>query len=507
MDRLIKYGLIFLGLLLILVAFASLGWRFQHDSPILLYIAFLIERFGCVPYRDIFDMNMPGMYLAYWIIGRFSGYTASGVRFADLLILSGMLAMTWLWMRRLGSRTAWCGCILWGLMYLAAGPMTSLQREYLLLLPVAAGLFAHSALETHRLRQAVVGLLFGVAATMKPQAAIGFPLLLLFDLRGGLQPGDPGLREPLRRVALPAILGFGLPVSCVLVYLWLAGTLASFVDIVVRYLPLYGSLSGWHETLSGVRRAWYLVENYRTLGGFGLWIAPAAVGTYFALCGSSLSDGSKRQVRLLLGLAALYSVYPVFSGQFWPYHWLPFLYFLMQLASLCLVAQPMSASRSARLFPPLVFALAMAAALPLHPVRDALAGSAALPLGGRVDEMAAFLKQNLSPGDTVQPLDWTGGAVHAMLTSEARIATPFIYDFHFYHHVSTDYIQGLRRRFLADMARARPRFILNVFGNDKPWVWGADTTRDFYELQLILSAGYRVVLSGNGYTIHQRIAE
>jgi hypothetical protein len=430
----------------------------------------------------------------------------------DLFILAAMLGMTRLWMRRLGDKTAWCGCILWGLLYLASGPSTSLQREYLLLLPIVAGLFAHSVLETHRveLRNAVVGLLFGVAATMKPQAAIGFPLLVLFDLRGrfkGRVSPSPGPGESLKRIVLPAAVGFGAPVLCVLAHLWLTGALASFVDIAANYWPLYGGLSGWHETISGLRRLSYLVEGYRVLGGFAFWVAPAAVGVYVALYGSELSDGQKRGVRLLLGLAFFYSIYPVFSGQFWPYHWLPFLYFLMQLSSLCLVERPQNTSRGAHLFPTLVLALVIAAAVPLPVFQDALAGRVAAPKGGRVDEIAAFLRQNLRPGDTVQPLDWTGGAVHAMLISEARIATPFIYDFHFYHHISKDYIKGLRRRFIEALEEGRPRFVINVFGGDKPWVWGADTTTEFFELQSFLGANYRAVYGGNGYVIHRRIAE
>ena len=104
-----------------------------------------------------------------------------------------------------------------------------------------------------------------------------------------------------------------------------------------------------------------------------------------------------------------------------------------------------------------------------------------VPKGGRVDEIAAFLRADLKPGDTVQPLDWTDGAVHAMLISEAQIATRFVYAFSFYHHISSRYIKDLRREFIAALHRAKPRFIIKM-ENGFPWVHGLDTTKDFADL-------------------------
>jgi hypothetical protein len=103
----------------------------------------------------------------------------------------------------------------------------------------------------------------------------------------------------------------------------------------------------------------------------------------------------------------------------------------------------------------------------------------------------------------VQPLDWTGGAVHAMLVSEARLATPFVYDFHFYHNVSHEYIRNLRRRFVLSLRQSRARFIVQVVDDDKPWVHGEDTTREFKELQSIIDESYMVARAGQGFVIYE----
>jgi hypothetical protein len=89
-----------------------------------------------------------------------------------------------------------------------------------------------------------------------------------------------------------------------------------------------------------------------------------------------------------------------------------------------------------------------------------------------------------------------------MLISRAQLATPFIYDVQFYHHVSSPYIQSLRQRFIQSLKTARPRFIIQIT-SDKPWVGGADTSHSFEELQSILEKDYSPVLSGNGFIIYE----
>src|SRR5262245_27919401 len=165
----------------------------------------------------------------------------------------------------------------------------------------------------------------------------------------------------------------------------------------------------------------------------------------------------------MLGLLAAYAVYPTLSGQFWSYHWLPFGFVLACVAATCFADGVSAAPAALEIAAPLAFLVVTLSGGLRFPAsfREQLAGAPAPPpLGGRVDEIAAYLKHSLEPGDTVQPLDWTGGAVHAMLRARARLATSFIYDFHFYHHLEEPYIQSLRRRFLAELDRAHPRFVI-----------------------------------------------
>jgi hypothetical protein len=487
--------------LFILNAALSLGWRFQHDSPIVFYITWLMDRFGYVPYRDIFDMNMPGTYAFNYVIGKISGFSNLGVRCVDLSILGVTMAFSWSWMKSLGSKVAVCGAVLWGLCYLQLGSAISLQREYLILVPVLGGVvIADDLHESHTVLKALAcGFLFGVAASMKPQAAIALPFLLF------LQRKDKQIAPFLLHVALPAAIGFSLPIEGFLLYLLCNGALTPFFDMVWNYLPLYSHLSGDHQTLSGMERWKYLWREAHAVGGFGLWLIPAVFGAYVSIYRSTFTSSQKRKVMLLIVLAFCYGLYPLIAGQLWDYHWLLFLYFILQLSALCIAELAPHIDHKEKLVPVGVLLLCIVLwAKPPEDLSAAILGRDVLPIkDGRVDEIAEFLQTHMQPGDRVQPLDWTGGAVHAMLISEARLATPFVYDFHFYHHTSNAYIQGLRKRFIESLQQSHARFIVQITSNDKPWVYGEDTTREFRELQSLLDESYIRVSGGRGYSIYQ----
>ena len=94
------------------------------------------------------------------------------------------------------------------------------------------------------------------------------------------------------------------------------------------------------------------------------------------------------------------------------------------------------------------------------------------PKNGRVDEIAVWLDTNLEKGDLVQPLDWVeGGSIHAMLLANAKLATKYMYDYHFYHHISRDYIQKLRDDFIEELKKSNPRYLISIIEPIKTWPW------------------------------------
>ena len=73
---------------------------------------------------------------------------------------------------------------------------------------------------------------------------------------------------------------------------------------------------------------------------------------------------------------------------------------------------------------------------------------------------------------------------------------------HFYHHVSTPYIQDLRARFIEEFDDADSAFVIEGRrGPRLPWVWGEDTTRHFPALEKRLRDRYVRVRQYPKFTI------
>ncbi len=491
MNRLSKILLALLAALLVTQAGFSLQWPIAHDEAPLFYEAFLMRAEGRVPYRDIFDFQMPGSFAAYYALGRLSGFDDLCIRILDLSILAALLLITFFAMRRFGKTPALAAALLFGLKYLQGGPSMSLQRDYLLLIFLALALWIGMQADdlTHK-RRLSLGILFGLATVIKPHAALGLLPFLLFDISSLIQRRSMNLVNAAMHSLVPASIGFVIPVGIMIAWLAATNALTPFLDIIVHYLPLYAQINGQMEVTVGVGRMSFLLSQAVRLGGSGLWLIPALLGVYL---------NQNKQTYLLASLALCYAIYPAISGQFFPYHYIPFVYFIVLLAALTLTSS--SAMRFS--FYVLLFVI-LVNVRPSPTFIRQIEGKPIATSTDRAGEIALYLEKHLEEGDTVQPLDWTGGALLAMLQTRAHIATPYVFDFYFYHHVSDPYIQSIRADFMAELQEARPRFIVEVTAIDKPWVTGPDTSREFPELKNFLNANYSIEIQKNDYVIYER---
>lgn len=497
------------------------SWRMGHDTPLLHYAAFLIDRHGFVPYRDLFETSMPGTFAVHVLLGHALGFGDTAFRLVDVTVLCATMAMCAAFMRRFGVLSACVSALVFGHLYLAKGPAISLQRDYIGVLPVACALWllpVQAQVVPRHGRFGILGVLFGCAMLIKPHLAIAWPVLLWALLALRRQAGHQGWQDALRCMAA-SVAGLLLP--WLMAWSWLSahGAWAPFTDMVTRYLPLHSAMTGMQETISGTARWLYVLRRGLGMGGHHPLVALALVSL-----GMSLLPWHRRTAltprgvttRVLLGCVIAYTVYPMLAGKFWDYHYMPLVYFCALAIGLLFRAPdaaPTETSSPAAAQPHLLAGLALAAMLYLQVPWALYIGTVLTDLRGttppsvkdeRIDEMSTWLRNHLRPGDTVQPLDWTGGTHYAMLRAQVRLATRFMYDYHFYHHVSSPYIQGLRRTFMAELSAAAPRFVIEV-PRDKPWVSGADTSREFPELHALLKADYTVVQEAQDYRIHERL--
>ena len=489
---------IFLALLaafLIAQAAFSLQWPIAHDEAPLFYEAFLMHDEGRLPYRDIFDFQMPGSFAAYSALGLLSGFSPFRIRILDLILLAALLTITFFALRRFGKIPAMTATLLFGLKYLQGGPSLSLQREYLLLIFIALAVYIDLRDDLTPRHRLFIGFFFGLAAVIKPHAAIGLLPILLFDITDIVQRLKLTLLKAATKSILPTSAGFLVPVLTMITWLGFSGVLSSFITIAANYWPLYSQVNGLMEVNAGAERMSFMLDQVWRLGGNGLWLIPAMIGIYL---------NQNKKTYLLASLALCYAIYPAFSGQFFPYHYIPFIYFIILLASLSLSTFELQPSTfNFKLSSFVLLSVILINVRPSTTFIRQLEGKPIATSTDRAREITHFLEKNLAEGDTVQPLDWTGGSLLSMLETRANIATPYIFDFYFYHHISHPYIQGLRADFMNELQAASPRFIIEVTAIDKPWISGADTSREFPELRAFLNRNYSVTIQKDDYVIYE----
>ena len=475
----------------------------------MLYGAFVVDRLQLVPYRDFFDNQMPGVYAANIAIGRLGQYSELGVRWVDLSALALLLAVTFGILRRFGRLAGWCAAVYVGILYLASGEFLSLQREFLLLLPLSAATWVAIARHVPRAAKAfMVGVLLGLVATIKPQATLAFAVLVASiaftpDTHGTASGTHMwhGRTKSVTTVVTLAGLGFAVPLIVMVEWLRRHDALTAFWDMAVHYWPLYNALSGSprpHVILSGAARVWYVLGHSLTFGvhpGLPL-LAAAVLGTWLVWPSSAAVPERRHTVITLVALAATSWLSVAVAGKFYAYHWLPFQYFAILLA-----AQGWPNSRAADRgggVPLVILVVLLTVGVPWR------FGPFWRPFTfpfARVEAIATYLRTHLQPGDTVAPFDWTEGAAHAMLLARAPLGVPFLYNFPLYHHVSSPYVQALRRSVLDRMNRQPPSFIVRV--PQAPFA-GPDTAATFDALDHLVETKYERDVVGEGYEIWRR---
>jgi hypothetical protein len=399
MRRVSNILLILLAALLVVQAGYSTQWRIAHDEAPLLYEAFLMRAEGLIPYRDLFDFQMPGSFIAYFLLGALSGFDAFRLRILDLVILAALLVVTFFAARRFGKMPAFAAAIFFGLKYLQGGPSMSLQREYLLLIFIAPAVWISMLDKLTLKHRLTLGVLFGLAALIKPHAAIGLVPILLFDISDIVQRLRLTLINAAKVSILPAAAGFAIPIFAMIAWLGFTGALTPFVAIALNYWPLYSQVNGQMEVTAGAARISVLLNQTLRLGGHALWLIPAAIGIYF---------NQNKKTYLLAALAFCYAIYPAFSGQFFPYHYLPFVYFITLLASLSISTfdlQPLPFDFKLFILHLSSFILIFSLLLPSQTFIRQIKNKPISTSTDRAVEIANFLDRKLKDGDTVQPLD------------------------------------------------------------------------------------------------------
>lgn len=451
-------------------------------------------------------MNMPGAHWFNALIGTVFGFSDRGFQRANLLILLITMVLIFMWLRSFSNLTAITGSLLVGVFFFQYGPAMSLQREFITLPFLLASLiiFPLTRSQERYWKFLLVGILVSCSVLIKPQSGLILVIFVGMAFLNHKQDSHQPVRTLLPYFAIMG-MGFLVPLIMTVLHFLLNNSLNSFLEIAFKYWPLYNQINARLEITPGGIQPLELIKGIQSIGSRGLWLLPAVMGLFVSWKDSPISSTAQSKVLLIAGGAFVSFIEVIVANKYWEYHWFPMLFFLIMLSALALAPF----SQQLRLIHVWVSigAICLIAGFNLRPSVDfwmqTQAGSSSSPQGGRVDEISHYLKENLDPDDTVQPLDWTNGAVQSMLEARVRPASRYLYDFYFYHHVSNPEIQFIRQDLIKQLDFSKPKVIIQFY-DGRPWVSGMDTTRDFPELQQFLAENYYVDKDKNGYRLWMR---
>jgi hypothetical protein len=454
----------------------SLTWPLVHDAPLMHYVAWRISQ-GAVPYRDVFDMNFPGVYLLHLLVVRTLGVGDLAWRIFDLAWLAALALGAAAFVAPWGRPAAGAAAALLVLYHLGGGAWQAGQRDFLLCPLLIAGAVGVARWTESRRRGALAwgGVAIGASMTIKPHTVVLAAALAVLVAATAWRTGA-GAAPLASFIAGAAVAPLG-----VVGWLAVAGALPAWGAIVFDYLiPLYSRL--------GRTAAWNVYRPY-------VWI-PIGLGALLSAAGALAGRrfGSRHAVAALGVVYGL--VHFLGQGKGWEYH----LYPLATFAIVLLVAEMPATLTRWRVAAP---GVCLCAALAFVLLADkALAVS---PAGWERDKadgarrLAAEIAPMLAPGDTVQVFDTTAGGVHALLRLGVRQPTRFLYDFPFFHDTDHPTIRALRAELLRDLD-ARPPALIVLFEQGWP-AGGYERFATFPGLAERL-VGYDLVQAGPGYRIH-----
>ena len=453
----------------------SLTWPLVHDAPLMHYVAWRISQ-GAVPYRDLFDMNFPGVYLLHLLVVGALGTGDLAWRLFDLAWLTVLTAGAAAFVAPWGRLAAAGVAVLIPLYHLSGGAWQAGQRDFLLSPFLILGALGVARWIESGERRALTwgGLALGASLTIKPHgvalvATLGLVVAVTAWRAGGT-------------LAPPLLFLTGALVAPVAVVAWLAlvGGLAAWQAIVFEYLvPLYARLGTgeWSVYRPGV---WIPIGAGALLSGVGA-LAARRFGARHAIA----------------AIGVLYGAFHVVAqGKGWEYHLHPLAVFMLVL----LVAEaPAAPSRWRPITLPLVLGLVVTLTLLADKARAVSPAGWERDRAERARRLAVELAPRLAPGETVQVLDTTDGGIHALLRLGARQPTRFLYDFHFFHDPDHPTIRALRAELLRDLD-ARPPALIVLFEHGWP-TGGYERVESFPGLAERLLR-YDLVQAGPGYHIH-----
>jgi hypothetical protein len=293
-------------------------WKQVNDPAQLHYLCFLMDH-GFAPYRDILEINMPGIYLVNWSVMHALGGGSVAWRGFDFALLGIAAAAMIVIAQPYDWLAGFFGATLFILYHGRDGAGQEGQRDFIIavLLLCAYALLFYAFRSRRTWPMFAFGLCGGIAATIKP---LPLPFILLLLLLAAMKWKRMG--EPVLRPSLYALLGSMAPVAVVGAFLISHHSLGSFWYVLHVELPFYQHLGrvSWPVLLRLMATA-----SVQTIALIALVIG-VMKRDWWNWEGKLLLAG------ILFGIASYLA-----QGKAFPYHRYPMLAFLFLWAGLQMI--------------------------------------------------------------------------------------------------------------------------------------------------------------------------
>ena len=442
---------------------------------------------GVPPYKDAYNMKLPGTYVAYAVLMGLFGQSAAGLHFGVALVNAATIILVFIFTRRLAGRTAGAAAaVSYALLSLSPAILgLAGHATHFVVLFVLAGMLVlldvcdHPQTPILRLPPALLaGLLFGLALLMKQHAAlfgIFAGLYLLWYRYSDLSVPWAQIRKEVGLYTA----GFVLPLALLCCVLGLAGVLRAFYFWTVVYAREYVSAV---PLFKGVD---VLGESLRSVVGSDLffWLL-AGIAAVFLIWQRQLKGQ-----RVLLSGFLVCSLVSVCVGLYFRPH-----YFIMLLPALALLSG-IAVSRAVRLVRnyravgrllgvPLLALFASAVVVPIvghggvwfRSSPEAAAREIyGTSLFSDAKKVAGYIKEHSSKGARVAVL---GSEPEIYFDSRRRSATGYIYTYPLME--AQPYALKMQEEMIGQIERATPEYVVYV-DDTLSWLEQSGSPRRIYE--------------------------
>jgi hypothetical protein len=218
-------------------AVRTVSWPQVNDPAQISYMCFLMDH-GRAPYKDIIELNMPGIYLVNWAVMHGLGESALAWRLFDLLLMTIMgaamiaIARPYDWMAGL------FGSALFALIHGRDGPAQPGQRDLIIAVLLVCG----CACLFHAFRTRNFVWLTGFGFCIMAAAAIKPPALALVVVIPYVVGRARQEQCPLRTSLFLILGGMLVTVAIVVGFLTFEHALQPFLYDMIHVLPYYSHL-------------------------------------------------------------------------------------------------------------------------------------------------------------------------------------------------------------------------------------------------------------------------